>query len=108
MKKHSSKKAKNPEGAGVVSRGKKRSITIGMDLGDKTSRYCVLEGDQVVKESSVATSKKGLVQVFGSGPRCRIARRDSSRRLWPVTLSHRERRPNRRLRIPGSRFPPMD
>ncbi len=36
-----------------------------------------------------------------------LPRRDSSRRLWPVTLSCRERRPKRRLRIPASRFAPM-
>jgi hypothetical protein len=39
---------------------KKRSITIGMDLGDKRSRYCVLEDGEVVKEDSVATRKKEL------------------------------------------------
>ncbi len=35
-----------------------------------------------------------------------LPRRDSSRRLWPVTLSCRKRR-NHRLRIPTSRFAPM-
>ena len=35
------------------------SFTIGMDLGDKTSRYCVLnEKGEVIQESSVATTKK--------------------------------------------------
>ena len=36
------------------------SITIGMDLGDKISCYCVLDNEgQVVQEGSVATTKKG-------------------------------------------------
>jgi hypothetical protein len=38
-----------------------------MDLGDKTSRYCGLDEDgEVLLERSVATTKKGLTQVFGS------------------------------------------
>jgi len=43
-----------------------RSYVIGMDLGDKTSRYCVLEEDKISKEGSVATGKEGLEKVFGS------------------------------------------
>ena len=52
-------------------------ITIGMDLGDKTSRYCVLGGTGeagVVGEGSVATYlKKGMLQQFEEMRRCRIA-----------------------------------
>ena len=53
---------------------KKGPITIGMDLGDKASRYCVL-GDQgeVVSESSVATTRKAMLERFGRMQRCRIA-----------------------------------
>jgi transposase len=53
---------------------KKGPITIGMDLGDKTSRYCVL-GDQgeVVAENSVATTRKAMLGRFGTLRRCRIA-----------------------------------
>jgi transposase len=58
-------------------RGKKirqARITIGMDLGDKSSRYCILnEHGEVIKEGSVATTKKGMAQTFGSMKRCRIA-----------------------------------
>jgi transposase len=36
-------------------------ITIGMDLGDKTSRYCVLAEDgEVIREGSVPTTKPRL------------------------------------------------
>src|SRR5712692_603448 len=49
-------------------------ITIGMDLGDKISRYCMLDGSgEVVKEGGVSTTKKALAQVFGAMRRCRIA-----------------------------------
>jgi hypothetical protein len=48
-----------------------RKQTIGMDLGDRTSRYCILneEGD-IVFEGSVPTTKSGMNQVFGAMPRC--------------------------------------
>jgi transposase len=53
---------------GVVAKARKQgSITIGMDLGDKTSRYCVLDAEgKVLLEQSTATTKKGMTQVFGS------------------------------------------
>jgi transposase len=52
----------------------KGSITIGMDLGDKTSRYCVLDGTgEVLRESSVNTSKSAMREVFAATPACRIA-----------------------------------
>ena len=43
-------------------------ITIGIDLGDKTSRYCEL-GDkgELLTEGSVATTKKAFLQKFGGG-----------------------------------------
>jgi transposase len=60
------------------SRKRKRalqgSITIGLDLGDKSSRYCVLDANgKVVEEGSLASTKPSLARKFGSGPRCRIA-----------------------------------
>jgi transposase len=49
-------------------------MTIGMDLGDKSSCYCVLNGSGVVvKEGKVATTRAGLRQLFGAMRRCRMA-----------------------------------
>jgi transposase len=49
-------------------------ITIGMDLGDRTSRYCVLDQQgEVVSEGSVATTKKAMAEKFQKMARCRIA-----------------------------------
>jgi hypothetical protein len=40
--------------------------TIGMDLGDKTSRYCVLgDSGKQLSEGSVATIKKAMMEKFG-------------------------------------------
>jgi transposase len=49
-------------------------ITIGMDLGDKTSRYCMLDNEgAVLREGSVGSNKSAVKQVFASLGRCRIA-----------------------------------
>jgi len=59
------------------------SVTIGMDLGDKNSRYCVLnEKGEIVKEGRLATSKKGLAQEFGALRRCRIALEVGTHSPW--------------------------
>jgi transposase len=62
-------------------------MTIGMDLGDKTSRYCVLNGDgEVVREQSVATTKKAMLRVFGARKRCRIAMEVGTHSPWVSRL----------------------
>jgi len=62
-------------------------IVIGMDLGDKTSRYCALDKrGEVVQEGSVATTKKGLEQIFGSRKRCRIALEVGTHSPWVSRL----------------------
>ena len=48
--------------------------TIGMDLGDKTSRYCMLgAGGEKVSEGTVATTRKAMAQKFSGMRRCRVA-----------------------------------
>ena len=50
------------------------SVTIGMDLGDKTSRYCVLNSEgEILREGQVATLKAGILEKFGSLGPARIA-----------------------------------
>src|SRR5229473_1319995 len=54
-----------------------------MDLGDRTSRYCVLgEGGEVLLEASVTTTQKGLSQAFGALPPCRIAIETGQHSPW--------------------------
>jgi transposase len=84
MKKDSKRTSQSQQAARGTARSK--PITIGMDLGDKSSRYCVMEADQVVKESSVATTKKGLVQTFGSMRRSRIAMEVGTHSPWVSRL----------------------
>jgi len=49
-------------------------LTIGVDLGDRSGAYCVLnEAGEIVLEHKLATTPEAMKQVFGSMPRCRIA-----------------------------------
>lgn len=66
---------------------KQNPITIGMDLGDKSSRYCVLdENGEVTLERSVSTTKKGMCQVFGSMRSCRVAMEVGTHSPWVSRL----------------------
>ncbi len=60
--------------AGQSRKASGEALTIGMDLGDKTSRYCVLNSaGEVLEEGKVATTKKGLQEAFGVRRACRMA-----------------------------------
>jgi transposase len=62
---------------------RKGPITIGMDLGDKTSRYCLMgEGGDVLSEGSVATTKKAMTQKFAGMRRCLIAMEVGTHSPW--------------------------
>ena len=59
------------------------AFTVGLDSGDRSSRYCVLdEHGEAMLERSVATTKQGLDQVFGSMPRCRVALEVGTHSPW--------------------------
>src|SRR5215471_614087 len=49
-------------------------LTIGLDLGDRSSWYCVLdERGEVMLEQKLSTTPKAMREVFGGMPRSRIA-----------------------------------
>src|SRR5246127_3984784 len=49
-------------------------LTIGVDLGNRNSWYCVVDGaGQIQLEPRVRTSAKALQEVFGAMPRSRVA-----------------------------------
>src|SRR2546422_11265533 len=51
-----------------------RRLTIGLDLGDRSSWYCVLnEAGEVLLERKLATTPKAMKEVFGGMRRSRIA-----------------------------------
>ena len=52
----------------------RQTLTIGLDLGDRNSWYCVLdESGQIQLEQRVRTTANALQEVFGAMPPSRIA-----------------------------------
>ena len=88
MKKDSSAKKRVEK----VSKGKKKPIrqagknqrlTVGIDLGDRSSRYCILdEAGDVVSEGQVATTKAGLSSLLAKMPSSRVALEVGTHSPW--------------------------
>ena len=61
----------------------KQRLTVGLDLGDRTSRYCILdEAGEKANEDQLPTTKTGLEALFGKMPRCRIALEVGTHSPW--------------------------
>jgi transposase len=62
---------------------KQARLTIGLDLGDRTSHYCMLdEAGNVILERSLPTTPNGIRQAFSRIPRCRIALETGTHSPW--------------------------
>jgi hypothetical protein len=62
---------------------KQARLTIGLDLGDRSSHYCMLdEAGNVILESNLPTTSNGIRQAFGRIPRCRIALETGTHSPW--------------------------
>ena len=60
-----------------------QKLTIGLDLGDRNSWYCVVdEAGQIQREQRVRTSGEALQEVFGALPRSRIALEIGTHSPW--------------------------
>jgi transposase len=63
------------------------TLTVGLDLGDRNSWYCVLdEAGQIRWEQRVATSAKALGEVFRRMPRSRVALETGTHSPWTSRL----------------------
>jgi transposase len=83
--KENTKNSKSPKQGRKIR--KSDGVTIGMDLGDKSSRYCVLNAaGEVVTEGACATTRKGMAQLFGALPHCRIAIEVGAHSRWVSQL----------------------
>jgi transposase len=61
----------------------KQQLTIGLDLGDRSSCYCVLdETGRIVMEQRVSTTPKALQAAFRAMPRSRIALETGTHSPW--------------------------
>ena len=83
MKKNNTGEASQKGSKKGSKKGSGKAAAIGMDLGDRSSRYCVLNEDgEIVKEDGVMTTKKAMLQLFSSMARCRIAIEVGSHSPW--------------------------
>src|SRR3974390_1069351 len=65
----------------------KGQLTIGLDLGDRSNAYCVLnEAGEIVLEHKLATTPEAMKQVFGSMPGCRISMETGTHSPWVSRL----------------------
>ena len=52
---------------------REQKLTIGLDLGDRSSWYCVLdEAGEVMLEQKLATTPEAMTETFGGMPRSHI------------------------------------
>ena len=66
-----------------------RSLTIGLDLGDRMSQLCVLDSmGEIVEETRVATTKSGFTRVFDVERlgKCRVAMEVGTHSPWVSRL----------------------
>jgi transposase len=60
-----------------------QKLTIGWDLGDRSSWYCVLdEAGEVLLEQKLATTPKAMKEVLGAMPHCRITLETGMHSPW--------------------------
>src|SRR5450631_2158561 len=80
MKKSSTAKA-------ASNKNFERKLTIGLDLGDRSSWYCMLdEAGEVVGEKKLGTTAKAMKEVFAAMPRSRIALETGMHSPWVSRL----------------------
>jgi transposase len=66
---------------------KGHQLTIGLDLGDRGSCYCVLdEGGEILLEQKVATTAQAMKQIFEKIPRGLIALETGTHSPWVSRL----------------------
>ena len=73
--------------AGTIEKVEGQKLTVGLDLGDRSSWYCVLnEAGEVLLERKLATTPKAMKEVFGGMPRSRIALETGMHSPWVSRL----------------------
>ena len=66
---------------------KEDKLTIGLDLGDRYSSYCILdETGEILREQKLPTTSVEMKQTFGRMVRCRIAMETGTHSPWVSRL----------------------
>jgi len=80
---HEKEYHRNAEEKSTEPQSAQRNLTVGIDLGDRSSRYCILNQEgEVVAASAVATTKKDLSRVFGTLRPSRLALEVGTHSPW--------------------------
>ena len=67
----------------AMGRIENRKLTIGLDLGDRFSHYCILnESGEVIGEHNLPTTPKGIEELFRRIPGSRIALETGTHSPW--------------------------
>jgi len=73
--------------AAASNKNLQEKLTIGLDLGDRSSWYCVLdERGEVVSEQKVSTTPKAMREAFATMPRSRMALETGTHSPWVSRL----------------------
>src|SRR5215475_8256017 len=65
----------------------KGQLTIGLDLGDRSSSYCILnEAGEVILEQKLPTAAEAMKQTFAKMPRSRVAMETGTHSPWVSRL----------------------
>jgi transposase len=75
---------KGSTAAATSKRNFDQKLTIGLDLGDRSSWYCVL--DEAINEQKLETTPKAMKDVFATMPRSRIALETGMHSPWVSRL----------------------
>ncbi len=78
---------KSSTAAAASKKNFSQKLTIGLDLGDRSSWYCVLdEAGEVMSEQKLSTTAKGMREGFASMPRSRVALETGTHSPWVSRL----------------------
>ncbi len=78
---------KSSTAAASMKRNFDRKLTVGLDLGDRSSWYCVLdEAGEVVREQKLVTTPKAVKEGFAAMPRSRVALETGMHSPWVSRL----------------------
>ena len=67
----------------ICQLAKKQRLTVGLDLGDRSTRYCILdEAGEAASEGAVETSKQGLSSLLGKMAASRVAMEVGTHSPW--------------------------
>jgi transposase len=89
LKKNNTSSARPKKARSNASPKTTTKLTVGIDLGDQNSAYCVLDAEgEVLSEGIVRTTESGFAQQFQNMSPCRVALETGTHSPWVSRLLH--------------------